>query len=534
MISYKKTTIGAALLLLLFLVSYLYPFYGPDDFNKGILVYDENHKVIGRAPFPPSSDHIFGTDRNGQDMHLLLLYGAKYTLMSAICVALLRVVFGGLAGVFLSVYTPWLKNYFKDFFIIFRYIPSIFLCLILMVPAVGAFEKPLVSVVAYQLIVLVFMGFPTAAIFTSELTDELMGQSFVRSSFLMGASKFHMIRTHLLPYFKSYGVLLVFQQLLSTLQLTMHLGIFGFFLGGKTIGGTFGYEEPPPKPASLSNEWAGLVGQNFNDFIRAPWVVFVPIIGYLVVILIINMMKKELEANMNGRFVWKKKPAKAGQTTATEYNRLTPDQFKFAEVKQQVSSDVKTIETGRRFFGKKILVGVAVVLLLGVIMLVESKDKAESKTETKSTAQSKSAASQLLPPLEKPSKEEEEKVYSVGEEIKLASSTLTITKVEKSQGNSEETPKSGNEFIIVTVQITNTGTENLEYSPDYFNLRNHKGDYIFQPLLMIDIETTLPSGELEPGASTTGTLAYEQPIGEQLQLQYSSRTELSQITVKLP
>ncbi|WP_251552086.1 DUF4352 domain-containing protein [Neobacillus muris] len=531
MISYKKTAIGAALLLLLFLASYLYPFYGPADFNKGILAYDESGNVIGRAPFPPSPEHVLGTDRNGQDMHLLLLFGAKYTLIAAIIVAILRALFGGIAGVFLSLYAPYLKKYFKDFFIIFRYIPAIFLCLVLMGPVVGAFEKPLDSVVLYQLMILVFMGFPTVAIFTSELADELLGQSFVKSSFLMGAGKFHIFRTHLLPYFKSYGVLLTFQQLLSTLQLTMHLGIFGYFLGGQTIGGTFGYEEPP-KAASLTNEWAGLVGQNFNDFIRAPWVIFVPILGYLAVILIINMMKKELEGNMNGMTVRNKKQNKANQKAGGAFNSLSPNLFEFVKIKQAGPTVEKPAGRGKRFIGGKIGAAIAAVFVLGAITLVESKEKGESKTEEMKT-ETKPVSSKTVLAGEKQSKEAEEKVYSVGEEIKLVSSSLIVTKVEKSQGNDEEKPKEGNEFIIVTIQIMNTGNEKLEYSPDYFNLLNHKGEYIIQPLLMIDIETTLSSGEIAPGASVTGTLAFEQPVNEKLQLQYYSRTDLTKITVNL-
>ena len=114
---YKKTTVGITLLLLLFLASYLYPLYGPMDFNKQILVSDEKGNILGMAPFPPSFEHIMGTDRNGQNMHLLMLYGAKYTLVTALVVALLRVVFGGAMGVFLSLYAPYLKKYFKDFFV---------------------------------------------------------------------------------------------------------------------------------------------------------------------------------------------------------------------------------------------------------------------------------------------------------------------------------------------------------------------------------------------------------------------------------
>ncbi|WP_160718759.1 hypothetical protein [Bacillus sp. USDA818B3_A] len=303
--NYKKTMFGAVILLLLFLLSYLYPLYGPVDFNKKILVTDEAGNYIGRAPFRPSLEHILGTDRNGQEMHLLLLYGAKFTLITAITVAILRVLLGGIMGVFLSVYFPYLTKYFKDFFIIFRYIPAAFLGIVLMMPVMGSFESPSSAVITYQLLILVFLGFPSVTILAAELTDEWLKQSFIQSSFLMGASKIHIIRTHLMPFFRSYGVLFIFQQLISSLQVTMHLGIFGFFLGGETIGGVFGYDEPP-KAASLSNEWAGLIGQNYNDFSRAPWTVFAPILGFLVIIWIVNMMKHEIEANINGTMQLKK------------------------------------------------------------------------------------------------------------------------------------------------------------------------------------------------------------------------------------
>ncbi|MGG3470756.1 hypothetical protein ABES02_25125 [Neobacillus pocheonensis] len=51
---YKKTIIGSSLLLLLLLMSIFYPAYGPKDYNHQVLVKNEQGKIIGRAPFPPS------------------------------------------------------------------------------------------------------------------------------------------------------------------------------------------------------------------------------------------------------------------------------------------------------------------------------------------------------------------------------------------------------------------------------------------------------------------------------------------------
>ncbi|WP_040209638.1 hypothetical protein [Neobacillus jeddahensis] len=310
---YKKTIIGTALLLILFVLSCLYPYYAPIDFNHQILIRDEHGKVIDRAPFPPSQEHWLGTTRNGEDLHLVLLYGAKFTLITAFVVAVLRVLLGGIFGMVLSLWAPFLKGYFKDFFLTMRYIPAILVAYILMLPVAGApNDVGISSIVTYQIIILVFIGFPSVTLFASDLTDELLKTSFVQSSYLLGASKLHIIKRQLLPYMRSYGILFTVQQILSTLQITMQLSIFYIYLGGQNRAGVFGYDDASgnPKPASLSNEWAGLIGQNFTEFVLAPWIVFMPLIGFFFVIVVVNMIKKELEDQILGVQLMKRKRKK--------------------------------------------------------------------------------------------------------------------------------------------------------------------------------------------------------------------------------
>jgi len=330
--NFQKTILGSTFLLILLIVSLLYPYYGPKDFNHKVIMTNEQGDVIGRAPFPPSEQHLLGTDRNGEDMHWLLLYGAKFTLITAIGVAFIRVLFGGALGFFISIWVPCLKSYVQDLFIIFRYIPSVLLGLILMIPIVGDFnDVPVSSIVIYQIIILVFIGIPSVTMFTSDITGELLKTTFVQSSYLMGAGKLHIIRRHLWPHIRSYGILFVVQQIISTLHITMQLGLFGMFLGGRSRAGIMGYDEPP-KPATLSNEWAGLIGQNFNEFLRAPWTIFTPIMAYFIVIVVVNMIKKELEQNLTGReaLKWNRKRKNVRQDPM---KRLTSTDFQMVDVR---------------------------------------------------------------------------------------------------------------------------------------------------------------------------------------------------------
>lgn len=52
-------------------------------------------------------------------------------------------------------------------------------------------------------------------------------------------------------------------------------------------------------PYSFTKEWAGLVGQNYLEFNRAPYIILEPLFAYFFIIIIINMIKKELETSMD-------------------------------------------------------------------------------------------------------------------------------------------------------------------------------------------------------------------------------------------
>lgn len=109
---------------------------------------------------------------------------------------------------------------------------------------------------------------------------------------------------------------------------------------------------------------------------------------------------------------------------------------------------------------------------------------------------------------------EEKKEYGINEEARLGDGAITVTKVEKSQGNDWDKPKSGKEYVIVTVSIENKGNKNLSYNPFYFTMQNSQGQQEDQAFTTIDNDTSLQSGELIPGGKVSGTIAFEQPKGD--------------------
>jgi hypothetical protein len=130
------------------------------------------------------------------------------------------------------------------------------------------------------------------------------------------------------------------------------------------------------------------------------------------------------------------------------------------------------------------------------------------------------------------------KGHAIGEEIKfLEWINLTVTNVERSKGNERSRPRTGSEYIIVTVKIDNIGKENFQYESYSFGLVNSQGKNINEDSgSLIDAGTYLQPGELKPGESVTGTITFQQPIGEQgLQVKFQSRyAEMPSARIDIP
>ena len=153
---------------------------------------------------------------------------------------------------------------------------------------------------------------------------------------------------------------------------------------------------------------------------------------------------------------------------------------------------------------------IAVVVVLGII---GSGEPTESTSSNNSQVNSGKVTNDNIDKKEEP-KEEVKDIYSVGEEVKLNDNILVVNSVEKSAGDEWDTPKEGNEYIIVTVTIRNDGKSEISYNPYDFDMQNSKGQVTEQAFTIINTDTALSSGELVSGGEVSGTIVFEQPVGD--------------------
>ncbi|CAM3766646.1 ABC transporter permease subunit [Mesobacillus thioparans] len=295
-LKHRNFKIGAAILILLFAVSW---FTEPMPESNEPLIFDKNGKFVAAPPAPPSLTFPLGTDLGARSMVNLVLVGVKYTLGAVIGITFVRIFAGILLALLTTLWYPGLKRYFSAFFWPFRYIPPLLAGIILIIPVaampLGISAKVILE---YQILVLMMIGLPGVYYFILDMMGEIEKQPYVLSSTLMGASKFHTLVRHVWPNIKPHLLLLFTQQILSVLQLLTFLGIFSLYLGGPHP--TALTNEPRLIYRTISNELAGMAGQNFWLIRRAPWMFYSPVLIIAFIAITVNWMKKGIEDHIAG------------------------------------------------------------------------------------------------------------------------------------------------------------------------------------------------------------------------------------------
>ena len=170
----------------------------------------------------------------------------------------------------------------------------------------------------------------------------------------------------------------------------------------------------------------------------------------------------------------------------------------------------------KKRIGKILLIVLGVIVAIGVIgSIVGGGDSGNGGGTTSSASSSKSTSK----------KQEKKTVFAVGEPATIKDTEITLVSYERSAGDEWDSPKEGMEYIIVTVKYRNVGDENITFNPYDFKMKNSQGQIESQAFSIINTETALSSGELAAGGEKTGTIVFEQPVGDTgLVLQYFSNT----------
>lgn len=180
---------------------------------------------------------------------------------------------------------------------------------------------------------------------------------------------------------------------------------------------------------------------------------------------------------------------------------------------------------------------IVVLALIAIIIIFSIANGGNKSTPTAVTTTSSGSAASSAIASSQESASSQQTVFGVNQPVKNDSVELTVTKVQRSNGSEYDKPKSGMEFVIVTVKYKNVGkSDTLAYNPYDFKMKNSKGQITDETFTTVNQDTALNSGNLAPGGEIEGSIAFAQPKGDKgLILQYTGnifKTD-SQIDFKL-
>ncbi|MEH7112295.1 ABC transporter permease subunit [Neobacillus niacini] len=263
-----KFALGALFFMAAISYSMIYSVTTNNHVDQVRLHYSEDGvKLLGAAPHAPTEPFFFGSDKLGFSLFDQLVIGAKYTLIFALLIALLRVAGGLLFGVFYAFHLgprtqQWLGKLVDSIhFLPLSLIAYILLAPILMPAFTGfgyEFTYSFTERILLEMFILTILVVPLTTVLLGKEIKRVLDYEFIASARVLGGSKFHLFWRHIFPHIGPRLTILFGTQFIQVLLIFIHLGIFKFFFGGTKLSYDPMGADPP---TSMTQEWSGLIGE---------------------------------------------------------------------------------------------------------------------------------------------------------------------------------------------------------------------------------------------------------------------------------
>ncbi|NMH69327.1 ABC transporter permease subunit [Bacillus sp. RO3] len=287
-----------SIILLLLSGSFIVPAFFPELLEPGPpYLKDEKGMIIADPPYSMEEMKPLGSDKLGRNLFYLLLAGAKYTLLSAVIIALLRMMGGFMFGTLYAFLPQWARQFIKGVGDTFNFIPLAIVAFVLLTPLQLAFQAEAMSSFRFlviEILVIAIIMIPSLGMYIGEEMKDYLKNDFVSVSRQIGATKFHLIKRHLRPQFSRNAIVMFSEQTSQTLYLLIQLGVLHICLGGLRIE-EFGIMEHVPEYFSYTNEWAATMSINIRQVFLYTWLVMTPLAFFAVSIYCINEITRFLK-----------------------------------------------------------------------------------------------------------------------------------------------------------------------------------------------------------------------------------------------
>ena len=208
--------------------------------------------------------HILGTDELGRDVLMRLLVGGRYSLVIAISVVIIMVIFGTVMGIVAGYAVGIVDSIIMRLCDIVLAIPNLILAIVFMA-VMGISVTNLIFVLA-------FAGWVECCRVTRNNVRVLKNQDFVKASVSLGASHFHIMFTQILPNVTTPIIILASQKIGFTILLEAALSFLSLGI-------------QPPIPS-----WGNMIANGRTFMTIYPWLVFAPGIALMFCVLGFNFL----------------------------------------------------------------------------------------------------------------------------------------------------------------------------------------------------------------------------------------------------
>lgn len=225
--------------------------------------YDPIDAVLKNAYLEPSSAHWFGTDKLGRDCFSRILYGARYSLYSVLCLVCCICSLGTVLGVLAGYYGGKIDALIMRIADLMISFPGI----ILAIAIAGIMGGGMMNAI----LALTVVSWSKYARVARSLVLKIKTKDFVTAAVISGGTVRHILWRHILP---NVWPLMVITAAADIGAMMMELAGLSFL----------GLGSQPPTP-----EWGLMLNEGRQQMQTAPWLMIFPGLAIFITVAIFNV-----------------------------------------------------------------------------------------------------------------------------------------------------------------------------------------------------------------------------------------------------
>jgi peptide/nickel transport system permease protein len=246
------------------------------NFAMLIAPYDPTETLVGRPRTKPcinievigaSCDgdaYIFGTDLNGRDLFSRVIWGARISIPIGLIAVMISIFFGTIIGLIAGFYGGWVDNIIMRIMDVLLAFPGLLLAIAIVTVLGPGLQNALIAIA--------IVATPSYARLMRASVLTLKEQEFILAERALGASNRRIMFSQILP------------NALTPIVVQGTLGIGTAVLDAAALS-FLGLGAQPP-----AAEWGQMLGESFNFFQTAPYLVFYPGVCIMITVLGFNLL----------------------------------------------------------------------------------------------------------------------------------------------------------------------------------------------------------------------------------------------------